>query len=228
MTMDTDAFIRRLADQLEPVQPISGPWIRTGTWLALAIPSILFLVLVKSPRADLASKLSDPEFVLEQVAALATGAAAATAAFASVIPGYRPKLAALPLVPLAVWLGSLGHGCVQDWLRLGPHGLALRSDWSCIIAIAKIGAVPAGAIVLMLRRSAPLSPHLTMALGGLAAAGLGNFALRLVHTEDASMMVLVWQFGAVCALSMVLAGAGRYLLSWRAIRGGRHGIAPVS
>ena len=137
MTMDTDALIRSLTDQLEPVRPISGPWIRTLTWLALAIPSILFLVLVKSPRADLASKLSDPEFVLEQVAALATGAAAAAAAFASVIPGYRPKLAALPVVPLAVWLGSLGHGCVQDWLRLGPHGLALRSDWSCIIAIAK-------------------------------------------------------------------------------------------
>ena len=65
----------------------------------------------------------------------------------------------------------------------------------CIPAIALAGAVPAALIVFMLRRGAPIGPGLSMALGGLAAAGLGSFGLRLFHAEDASLMVLVWQLG---------------------------------
>jgi len=69
----------------------------------------------------------------------------------------------------------------------------------------------------MLRRGAPLTPHITSALGGLAAAGLGNFGLRLFHSQDASLMVLVWQVGTVFILTIMLAWAGQYLLNWRSI-----------
>ena len=217
MTGDTEGLIRRLAEQIEPVRPLPRPWIRAAVWLVLSAPYVGVLLLVMSLRKDLSSDLSQPRFLLEQVAALATGIAAAAAAFASVVPGHDRKFLALPLLPLAVWLGSLGQGCVQDWMQLGPQGLSLRPDWFCLPTIVVVGAVPAIAMVLMLRRGAPLTPHLTTALGGLAAAGLGDFALRFVHREDASVMVLVWQFGAVCVLSALAAGAGRYLLNWRSI-----------
>jgi hypothetical protein len=72
-------------------------------------------------------------------------------------------------------------------------------------------------MAVMLRRGAPLTPHITSALGGLAAAGLGNFGLRLFHSQDVSVMVLVWQVGAVCVLAAMAALAGRYLLNWRSI-----------
>ena len=220
MTGDTEKLIRRLATNIEPVRPLPRPWIRTSGWLALSAAYIALMLLVALRRRGFSPELSQPRFLIEQVAALATGITAAAAAFASVVPGYNRKFLALPLLPLAIWLGSLGQGCLQDWLQLGAYGLALRPDWYCLKAIARFGAVPAFAMVLMLRRGAPLSPHLTMALGGLAAAGLGNVALRLVHRPDASVMVLVWQFGAVCALSALAAGAGRYLLNWRSIGGG--------
>jgi len=71
----------------------------------------------------------------------------------------------------------------------------------------------------MLRRGAPLTPHLMTALGGLAAAGLGNFGLRLFHEQDASLTVLVWQFGTVFMLSALAGWAGHYLLNWRSITG---------
>lgn len=217
MIGDTEALIRRLAEHGEPVRPLPRPWIRAAAWLVLSASYIGVVLLLKSPRNDLSSELSQPHFLIEQVAALATGIAAAAAAFASVVPGHNRKFLALPLLPLAVWLGSLGQGCVQDWIQLGPQGLSLRPDWFCLRAIAVLGAVPAIAMALMLRRGAPLTPHLTTALGGLAAAGLGDFGLRFVHHEDASVMVLVWQFGAVCVLSALAAGAGRYLLNWPSI-----------
>ena len=219
MTVDTDKFIERLAEAVEPVQPLSRPWIRTAAWLLVAIPYVVLVVLVVSPRADLLAKAVQWRYLVEQLAALTTGIAAATAAFATTIPGYDRKILFLPALPLAIWLGSVGEGCIQDWIQLGPDGLSLRPDWFCFPAIVLVGAVPAIAIAVMLRRGAPLTPHITTALGGLAAAGLGNFGLRLFHSQDASLMVLVWQVGTVFILTALAAWAGNYLLNWRSIIG---------
>jgi hypothetical protein len=217
MTRDLEGFIRRLSKSDGSVRPLPGPWIRTAAWLALSAPYMALVVLMMSPRADLPAKLSEPRFVLEQIAALATGLTAAAAAFVSTLPGYPRKFIALPLLPLAVWVGSLGTGCIQDWIRFGSQGLALRPDWICFPATVVIGAAPALTMAAMLRRGAPLTPHLTTALGGLAAGGLGNFGLRLHHHEDASVMLLVWQVGAVFILTALAGWTGGYLLNWRSI-----------
>jgi hypothetical protein len=217
MTKDLEAFIQRLSKSDGSVRPLPDPWIRTAVWLALSVPYMALVVLMMSLRADLPAKLSEPKFVFEQIAALATGLTAAAAAFASILPGYPRKFIALPLLPLAVWVGSLGTGCIQDWIQLGPQGLALRPDWICFPATVAIGLAPALIMAVMLRRGAPLTPHLTTALGGLAAGGLGNFGLRLHHHEDASVMVLVWQAGVVFALTVLAGWAGGYLLNWRSI-----------
>ena len=217
--MRTDQLVRRLADSPEAVRPLPHPWMRTLVWLLLSIPYLALVVLVVSPRGDLIEQISDTRYFIEQLAALTTGIAAAAAAFVSTIPGRRRAFLLLPFVPLAIWLGSLGQGCVQTWLQYGLDGLSLRPDWFCFPAITLVGAVPAIAMALMLRRGAPLTPHVTAALGGLAAAGLGNFGLRLFHPQDASLMVLVWQFGTVFVLSVLAGWSGRYLLNWRSIIG---------
>ena len=219
MTVDTEKLIERMAAMIEPVRPLARPWIRMAAWLLVVIPYVALVVVVVSPRADLISKASEWRYVIEQLAALATGITAATAAFATVVPGYDRKFLFLPALPLAIWLATLGEGCVQDWIYFGPDGLSLRPDWFCFPAIVLVGAVPAIAMAVMLRRGAPLTPHITAALGGLAAAGLGNFGLRLFHSQDASLMVLVWQVGTVFILTAMAAWAGQYLLNWRSIVG---------
>src|SRR5215510_13403810 len=220
MRADTDGLIRRLAERLEPVRPLPHPWLRTVMWLALSVPYLAIVVFLMAPRQDLASKVFQARYLIEQTSALAVGLIAAAAAFASTVPGYNRKFFMLPLLPLALWLGTLGHGCFQDWIRLGPDGLVVRPDWMCLPVIAFIGAIPAITMSVMLRRGAPLTPHLTSALGGLAAAGLGSFGLRLIESQDASVMVLVWQVGSVFVLSALAGGAGRHLLSWDSITGG--------
>jgi hypothetical protein len=220
MTLETDALIRRLAEASVPVRRLAAPWIRTLVWLAIGVLYVALVVIVASPRGDLLQKISEWRFVVEEAAALATGIAAAIAAFATVVPGFSRKLLLLPMLTLAVWLGTLGQGCIQNWIRLGPDGVSLQPDWFCFPAIVLVGAVPAIAMAAMVRRGAPLTPHLTAALGGLAAAGIGNFGLRFFHPQDASLMVLVWQFGTVVVLSAIAGLAGRYVLSWRAVIGG--------
>lgn len=214
-TIDTRRLIEQLAGDAVPVRRLPSPWLRTTLWLALAGVNLVVFVLVMSPRPDLAVAICDPTFILEQLAALATGITAGLAAFASVVPGSDPRMLLLPLLPLAVWLASVGTSCVASWIRTGPDGLTLTPDWACFPAIALLGFAPAVIIAYMLRRGVPLTPHLTAALGGLAAAGLGSFGLRFCHAQDASLMVLVWQIGAVVLLSAASAAAGRLVLCWR-------------
>jgi hypothetical protein len=215
--METDELISVLARTSAPVQPLPNPWLRAAVWLALSLVYATLVTVMMGVRPDLLAMIGDFRFDIEQGAALATGVAAATAAFAVTIPGYDRRVLFAPAPPLAIWLGSLGQGCLSAWMTQGAAGLQLRSDWLCLPAIVVAGAVPAIAIVLMLRRGAPLLPHTTIALAGLAAAGIGNFALRFFHAEDASIMVLVWQFGTVAILTAVSGSLGRYVLKWRTL-----------
>lgn len=217
--MQTDRLIQVLADTAGPVRPLPRPWVRSAAWLAIAIPYIALVVYVMSPRADLAVKVTEARYLIEQFASLATGVAAAVAAFAATVPGYSRRILMLPLLPLAVWLGVLGQGCASAWIASGAQGLSLKPDWFCFPAIILVGAIPAVAMVAMLRRGAPLMPCTTVALGGLAAAGLGDFGLRFFHPQDASVMVLVWQVGSVFILATLAGLMGRYILNWRSLVG---------
>jgi hypothetical protein len=216
MTMDTDELIQLLVEDCGPVRPLPRPWIRTVEWLALSTPYVLLVVFVVSPRADLSVKISDLHFVVEQVAAMGTVVAASAAALATIIPGHSRKILALPFLLLSIWLASLGHAYVQDnvesWIRPDFNGLTPHPDWYCFPAIVLVGSVPALAMIIMLRRGVPLTLHLTAALGGLSAAALGSFGLRFFCSQDGSLMVLIWQFGTVCLLSVLAGYAGPHVL----------------
>ena len=74
------------------------------------------------------------------------------------------------------------------------------------------------AIVIMLRRGAPLVPRTTLALAAVAVAALANFALRLHHLGDVSIMVLVWHFGSVILLACVAGLIARHILNWQRVK----------
>lgn len=215
--MDTDTLIRELAEGAHPVQSLARPWVRAAAWLVIAVPSALLVVIMMSGRGDWVSRLLMPRVIGEELFALTTGILAAIAAFASTVPGYNRKVLFLPLVPLALWLGGLGQSSVREWLQLTSQGFSMRSEWVCLPATIVAGAVPAIAMAVMLRRGAPLTPRLSVLLGGLAAAGLGNLGVCITHHAYGNVLVLVWHVSIVVVLTGLVGSAGRYLLSWRAI-----------
>lgn len=184
-------------------------------WLALALPYVAVVVRGKLLMVDLPQVLIDPRFVIEQAATFATAITAAVAAFSSTVPGFDRRMLLLPVAPLALWVVSVGHGCVQDWLRFGADGLTIRPDWECLPSATVIGIVPAVAMVVMLRKGAPLCPRLTLALGALAVAAVGNFGMQLFHYRDASIMILFWHLGNVAVLSLLARWLGGHVLAWR-------------
>jgi hypothetical protein len=184
-------------------------------WIALSAAYVGAAMFLMPTRDDFSAKILDPIFIAEELAALATGVAAALAAFTTVVPGASRRWVILPIVPLAIWLGSLGPGCIRELKQFGLYGIPLGHSLFCFPSIVLLGAVPAVAMGVMLRRGAPLTPYLTAALGGLAAAGIGNAGVRLIHQEDVTVMLLVWHAGSVMGLSALAGSAGRYLLNWQ-------------
>ncbi|OIQ91074.1 hypothetical protein GALL_270400 [mine drainage metagenome] len=213
--METDRLIDALVAETAPVRRLPPPRRRLLSWLAVSLPALAMLVAVMGLRHDLALRLAEPRFLTQETAALATALTAALAALYAGIPGTPRWRLTLPLLPFAVWTLSLGQQCWHEWLAFGLSGMSFHPDAECIPGIAMAGLAPALAMLAMIRRGAPFQPRLTVGLATLAAAALGDAALRLFHPIDAGLMVLVWQFGTVLLLALLAALAGRQLLPLR-------------
>lgn len=215
--MQSEELIRRLAASAQPVRRLPHPLWRAMTWFMLSLSYAAALVFAMGLRPDFSARMAEPRFLVEIFSALLTAMMAAAAAFCAGCPG-RPlweRFAPLPF--LAVWLASLGAGCWRDWVRFGADGLSVQPDFACFPAILAASLAPAILIFVMIRRGAPIAPYTTTGLATLAAAALGAAALRLFHTQDASVMVLVWQFGSVMVLTGIGALFGRRVLRWRTV-----------
>jgi hypothetical protein len=172
---------------------------------------LALLTLAMSPRTDLDVRMTDPRFVLEQIAALLTGVTAAAAAFATAIPGHRRQVVLVPIGFALLWIALVTIGAVQD-VRAGAGSLG--GDWRCVATILAGAAMPALLMGKMIRRGAPVSPRATAAMAALAVAGLGNLGACLFHPHTSNLVVLVWHCGVVGAIAGGAALAGRILLPW--------------
>jgi hypothetical protein len=214
--MDIDHLIQQLADSAQPVNRLLAPWRRTARWLVASLAYVGVVVAACLLAGGGVPGSIEPRLVLELAAILATAIVAAIAAFSSVVPGRDRRFLLLPLVPLGLWLATLGHGCLQDWQALGGAGLQVRADWDCALPALILSVLPAGTMLLMLRRGAPLVPAVSLALGALAAAAMANLGLRIFHAGDVSIQVLVWHLGGAAAVAMIAGALGTRVLDWRA------------
>lgn len=210
---ETEARLIDLVRDAQPVRRLPSVARHLALWLAVAIVSSGALVAAFGLRPDLMVRLSETRFVLELGGAIATSVLAAVAALSAARPGRPLWERWLGVPPLMVWLATLGDGCWR-WLVSIDTSASFKIDPVCLPYIVLIGLIPVTALVMLLRQGAPVHPRLALLNAALAAAALGAASLRLFHQQDASVMILVWQFGSVAAISAVGALLGRSLLRW--------------
>lgn len=210
--MRSEDLIRRLATDLRPVRPALHPAATTALWLSMAAAVIVTAVLVSGLRHDLAARLAVGFDLPQLLTATATGILAAFAAFQLALPERDGRWALLPVPAAIAWLATMGWGCLQDLVRLGPEALRVGMSLPCLAFIAALGVPLTVAMLWLARHAAWLRAGPVAALGGLSAAALASVGLSLIHHLDAAVMVLVWHGVSVLVVAASAALAGPRLM----------------
>jgi hypothetical protein len=210
--MRSEDLIQHLAADLRPVRPARHPATTTALWLGVAAVVIVLAVLVSGPRHDLAARLATGFDLPQILAATVTGILAAFAAFQLALPERDRRWALLPVPAAMAWLATMGWGCLQDLVRLGPEALRVGVSLPCLAFIVGLGVPLTVAILWLARHAAWLRPGPVAALGGLSAAALASVGLSLIHHLDAAAMVLAWHGLSVLVVAGLAALFGPRLM----------------
>lgn len=214
----TPELIDLLAANAPPVRPLRPPATRALAWLLFSVLILVFLAIGHGVRPDLSECLQNALFLISVGAGLLTGALAAIASFMISLPDRSRLWQLMPVPALSVWVVTIGYGCLTDWVSLGSDGIRLGETARCLATLILTSVPLSLAMVIMLRRGALLRPRATLMTGSLAVAAITATALSLFHSLDATMMILIWNFGTA-ALIVGLGGiVGRRMFSWVAPR----------
>jgi hypothetical protein len=196
----TPDLIDALVECAIPVRRLRPPLVRAGLWLGFAGLILALLAIGHGLRGDLAERLHQPVFAVSIAAALATGILAAVAAFVVSLPDRSRWWLLLPVPALAVWVGTIGYGCLTDWVSIGPDGVRFGEAVRCFATLVLISVPLTIALAVMLRYAAPLRSGTVTLAGALAVAAITSSALSLFHDLDATMMILIWNLGTAALI----------------------------
>ena len=191
----TPQLIEALASGAKPVKRLRPPLLRAAFWLVLAVLVFGLLAVAHGMRSDLAQQLARPEFALGLAASLITGVLAAVAAFFLSLPDRTRAWGLLPVPTLILWISTVSYGCLTHWVDIGPDGMRMGETARCFATLLVTSLPLSLGLFVMLRHAAWLRPTAVTLTGGLAVAAMAATALSLFHNIDATVMVLIWNFG---------------------------------
>lgn len=196
----TPNLINLLAISAKPVQRLRPPLVRATLWLLLAALVFVLLAVGHGLRGDFAQRAAQPVFVIGILASLGTGILAAVASFFLSLPDRSRTWALLPLPALLIWISTVSYGCLTHWVSIGPDGMRMGEAARCFATLTLTSMPLSIALYVMLRHAAWLRPTVVTVTGGLAVAAMTATALSLFHDLDATVMVLVWNFGVAAVI----------------------------
>jgi hypothetical protein len=215
---NTSDLIDALADSITPVRRLHPPFVRAALWLSLAAVVLGLLCVAHGVRVDISMRLREPVFVVSMAGALATAVLAAMAAFKLSLPDSSRWWLLLPFPALAVWVSTIGYGCLTNWVRMDPEGIHMGEAARCFATLLLTSVPLSIAMLVMLRHAALLRPTVVAAIGGLAVAAMTSFTLSLIHDLDATIMILLWNLGTATLIAGLASLFGRPTLAWIAAR----------
>jgi hypothetical protein len=210
--MTTERLVDQLVADLAPVRLLRGADRRALAWAAFALLCVGAGAGALGFRPDLAARLRDPAFLLENASLLLLFALAARSAFHLSVPGAeRATTRPAPLCGLLAWALLLAFRAAADPNgALPPHGAP--AGWSCVARMTFLAIVPAIAGLGMLRRAAPLARGWAGLWALFSAGGLAILGTQLLCPKDGPGHVVLWHLVPLLITGLLGLGLGRWLL----------------
>ena len=209
MNASNDRLISVLSASLRPVRPLPSPALRTLIWLMLVVAIAVVLAMFADVAAIWHRMTAVPDMWLAVLGSITTMTTAAFAAFELSLPDRSRAWVFLPLPATALWVGASGLGCLRAYVLPGTHVAAIGETRDCLFFIVGLSIPLSIALFVMLRRAYSLTPPLTAAMAGLAAAAAAATLLNFFHPFDAAatdLAVHAVAVGIVIAAARVAGG----------------------
>ena len=216
-TARTRALVQRLLDEAAPVRRLWTPTARLGLWLivvATIAGAVMGLGLI-GVRPDLRVKVGEPVYLLEIAALAVAGMLMAAGAFREAVPGYEVRW---PIGRVALGFGLLA---ALLWFLEPVHGELAVTRFiaigiGCAWRTVALAALPLCALLVAIRRGAPLAPTRAGVLAGGAAFLIAALLMRVDCPLDERLHLLVWHALPVAGGTLLSAVIGLgWLRRWR-------------
>ncbi len=213
--MDHSSLINSLSADLAPIRRGSADRDLAFAGLAGGSVSLAAIVSIMGIQPGLATVAGAMPFFLK----VAYAGSLAAVALVAVVNLARPGSARLPYRNSAMGVIVALSIMAAFQLAQAPAGhagrLLLGASWeACSLRIAALSLPILGAIMLAVRRQAPVRLREAGAVAGLASGGAAAALYALACTESAAPFVLAWYSLGIAVSTMLGGWLGPRILRW--------------
>lgn len=213
--MRTEELIQQLAGEATPVRPLRPLVVRLIGWFAVAVLSLVGVMLLMGVRRELGDASDRADFAFEALLLVVTAISAAAGALVISVPGAERSplvrwVPAVAAVVCVVWaLGELAFAAATG----APTG-RLTFAWHCVYKTTSVAAIPGVALFLMVKRAAPMHAAWAGLLSVLATTAMGVLGANIICPNDRPLHMLLWHVVPMVVLTAAGAALGAWLLRW--------------
>lgn len=213
--MQTEELIQQLAAEAPPVRPIRPLAARLAGWTVVAAASFAIVLLLMGVRRELGDAADRADFAIETALLILTALSAAVGALVVSVPGAERRAAVrwLPVIAGVAYVTWSAGELVFAGATGAPAG-RIALGWHCIFKTASVAAVPAVALLVLVRRAAPLRAAWAGLLALLATAAVGVLGANVICPNDRPVHMLLWHVAPLMLFAAIGAALGMWLLRW--------------
>jgi hypothetical protein len=196
-----DALVEKLVADARPVRPLRAPRVRLAAWLVLALLVVLVSAAIMHVRPDLTEAIGTLSFLIGVATPFAAALMAAGLVLRLAVPGEEVDLRE---IGFAVLLSAASVLLVLLAPIAAPASLAsfVGAGWRCLLSTLVMAGLPWAALLVALRRGAPVAPGPAGAFAGAASFLVAAAGMRIVCSTDEALHLLAWH------AAPIVAGAG--------------------
>jgi hypothetical protein len=211
--MKNETLIQNLSRDLKPVRPVSAAGVLAAAVFVFCLLNLAVGLWFFPARADFASKVLDPDYVLALILPLFAMIFCLAMADLVSVPGRLHRR----ISPIWIWLPIVLLAAPQIYqapAMSGGEALAGTGGAKCLAIVAALGLLPAFILVFWMRRRAVTRPSLAGPLVAFAALYGGLAGVTLHCGNDNAVHVGLWHLLTPLLAGLAAGAAFPKLLRW--------------